>query len=119
MSIFSNYMPYVDPADGLNRMMNNKKLYARLLKSYLASLDVSKITAPLESGDLEGAANAAHTLKGVSANLSIMQVFEKTKNLELILKAHQEYAVQLNEFLTSVEESKPMIEKLIAELETV
>lgn len=115
----AEFLPYINVAEGLSRLMGNKKLYARLLKSYLTNTDTTKISSLIAEGNTSAAAEAAHSVKGVSANLSIQQVYELSKELELQLKNQQDPTAALNDFVASMENSIPFIKKLIAELEQV
>jgi HPt (histidine-containing phosphotransfer) domain-containing protein len=82
---------YINFEEGLNRVMNNTKLYVRLLTKFKADTKFGELSAQLEAGDYENAQVTAHTIKGVAANLSLTELFEKIRDLESKIK---EKAVQ-------------------------
>lgn len=58
------------------RFMNNTSLYVKMLKKFPAAAEETPVMPLIESGDLEAAAAAAHTLKGVTGNLSLTPLYE-------------------------------------------
>ena len=77
-------IPGINQADGLKRVVGNKRLYRDLLALFAAKQDdaAARISAALESGDLKLAERIAHTVKGVAGNLGIGQVFTAAEKLE-------------------------------------
>jgi len=81
--------------------MNNEDLFRRLL---LIFNDVQKSFEPdfltyLQQQDYESAEKLAHTLKGVSANLAMMDLHEAAKQLEFSCKQQDK---DIQEKLTAV-----------------
>jgi HPt (histidine-containing phosphotransfer) domain-containing protein len=87
---------YINAGEGLQRVMNNGKLYARLLEKFKADGSLASLEAQVASGDLDKAQAAAHALKGLAANLSLTELFERTRDLEAQIKegAIQEGALE-------------------------
>lgn len=106
-------MPWIDAAAGLERIRGNKKLYTRLLKSYLGTINIDKIGALLEANDIPGAAVEAHTLKGVSANLSVDLVYKCSLALELSLKAGNRADEEFAALKKAVDETIPVINNIV------
>ena len=77
-------IPGINQADGLKRVVGNKRLYRDLLAQFAAKQDDAavRISTALESGDLKLAERIAHTVKGVAGNLGIAQVFAAAEKLE-------------------------------------
>jgi HPt (histidine-containing phosphotransfer) domain-containing protein len=88
---------YVNIAEGVKRVMNNTKLYVKLLAKFKTDTKLDDLQAGLEAGDWEKAQTAAHTLKGLAANLSLTELFKQTLELETQIKAK---AVAPNQFET-------------------
>ncbi|MDR1970370.1 MAG: Hpt domain-containing protein [Treponema sp.] len=82
---------YVDVADGVKRVMNNLGLYVKLLGKFKEDKSMKDLVNQLSAGDLEKAQITAHTLKGLASNLSLTELFERTRDLESQIK---ERAVQ-------------------------
>jgi HPt (histidine-containing phosphotransfer) domain-containing protein len=78
---------YVDAEDGKKRVMNNAKLYAKLLGKFKDETKLELVFSALETGDYETAQAQAHNVKGVTANLSIKDLNEKIVALEAQIKA--------------------------------
>jgi HPt (histidine-containing phosphotransfer) domain-containing protein len=78
---------YINFDEGIKRVMNNAKLYVKLLAKFKTDTNLDELVAPLGAGDYEKAQVAAHTLKGVSANLSLAELFKQTLELENQIKA--------------------------------
>jgi len=77
---------YMDVEDAVHRIGGNMDLYKRLLGRFVAGNHFDTLVEALDSGDKEEAAHHAHTLKGVSANLSLVKVMTITTQLEQCVK---------------------------------
>jgi HPt (histidine-containing phosphotransfer) domain-containing protein len=77
---------YVNAEEGMKRVMNNGKLYVRLLEKFKTDGSMANLEAQVAAGDLEKAQAAAHALKGLAANLSLTELFERTRDLESQIK---------------------------------
>jgi HPt (histidine-containing phosphotransfer) domain-containing protein len=77
---------YINAEEGMKRVMNNGKLYARLLEKFKTDGSMANLEAQVSAGDMEKAQIAAHTLKGLAANLSLTELFERTRDLETQIK---------------------------------
>lgn len=65
----------VNTDEGMTRFMNNEKLYAKMLGKFVKHAEGLEVLPFLESGDYEKALENAHTLKGVTGNLSLTPLF--------------------------------------------
>jgi len=92
------YLPYIDAAEGAGRVMNNINLYTKLLKSFLAKDSRPELRQLLDEKDTERAKAAAHTVKGVAANLSLKPLFEASLKLETALKENSYDGAAIREF---------------------
>jgi HPt (histidine-containing phosphotransfer) domain-containing protein len=88
----SNSGAYFDPGDGIKRVGGNAGLYKKLLGRYVETGYFQPIADALQSGDIETAAKHTHTLKGVSANLSLEKVRADAIALENALKSGDDHA---------------------------
>ena len=77
---------YINVEEGLKRVMNNAKLFSNLLIKFKNYTHLNDIETALEQGDMESAKNSAHTLKGLAANLSLIELFKQVLELETQLK---------------------------------
>jgi HPt (histidine-containing phosphotransfer) domain-containing protein len=78
---------YVNLKEGMRILNNNVKLYTRLLENFSQSGLVEEFAAAVECKDVKTSELKAHTLKGVSANLSLTALFKVSERLDTGLKA--------------------------------
>ncbi len=76
---------------GLERMLGKEELYLKLLRSFVAGTYIQVVSAEIEKAllapeNLEEVKKAAHTIKGVAANLELTDIFELSKNMETFMK---------------------------------
>lgn len=74
-----------DVADALARLMNNKKLYQKLLDKFIAGYSdyASKIRAVIDAKDLPEGVQLAHTMKGLAGNLGATALQDASRDLEM------------------------------------
>jgi HPt (histidine-containing phosphotransfer) domain-containing protein len=77
---------YVNETEGLQRVMNNKKLYARVLKKFKTDTNLDALTTAIAAQDYTQAEIAAHTIKGIAGNLSFTELFNQLQTLDKQLK---------------------------------
>ena len=65
----------IDVASAMERMMGNEVLLERLLGKFLENQQYPALCTALKGGDTEQAVIAAHTLKGVCGNLSMVSLY--------------------------------------------
>ena len=53
--------------------------------------DLNKLQSAIEDGDTEKAARVAHSIKGTSANLGLMGIFELAKEIEMSVQENDLY----------------------------
>ncbi|MDR3131065.1 MAG: Hpt domain-containing protein [Treponema sp.] len=78
---------YIDTADGQKRVMNNVNLYYKLLKKFRTENNLNELAAALNAGDYEKAQAAAHTMKGLAANLSLLELYKQSQEAETRIKS--------------------------------
>jgi len=83
----------------LDRFMNKEDLYERFIYKFVDDKNYGELVATLEQKDYEKAYIAAHTLKGVSGNLGINDVFKSCEDILAKFKA-KEYDV--DEYLIKI-----------------
>lgn len=86
MQPVSNLQEYVDVEDALKRVCGNKMIYKKLLGTFKSSLQYDQLCKEAAAGDYETAAQTAHSIKGVTANLSLKAAYEKVVLVEGQLK---------------------------------
>lgn len=64
-----------DYAATMERFMGNEAMYLRFLDMLFQDENLSKLGEALDGGDLQSAFAAAHTLKGVAANMGLTPLY--------------------------------------------
>ena len=77
---------YIDAEAGLKRVVNNAKLYAKLLGKFSEDPNFSEMIDVLAAGNMEKAKEAVHALKGLAANLSLIELHDRIAELEMEIK---------------------------------
>jgi len=88
---------YIDIDDALKRIGGNEGLYKKLLSRFVDGNYLDTLCNAIQSGDMEESARAAHTLKGVSANLSLVKIQSASIELEHAIKESRDYPEKLEE----------------------
>ena len=78
----------VDVQDGLKRFVNNAALYEKMLKKFPAAAEDLPVLTHFESGNLESALANAHTLKGMTGNLSLSPLYKSYTDIVALLRAN-------------------------------
>ena len=73
-------------SEGLQRCMNNEAFYLGLVDKFLKSLDLSTLHEALIKKDLDTAFKEAHSLKGVTGNLSLTPIYEALVEMVELLR---------------------------------
>ena len=76
----------VNIEDALQRFMNNSALYEKMLGKLVSNVKDIEVLPSLEAGDYSAACDAAHTLKGVMGNLSIIPLYKNYTQIVNLLR---------------------------------
>lgn len=96
---------HIITTQGLQRVNGNRNLYIKLLKDFYCDYGTSlaDIVKSIEEDDLENAAIAVHTIKGVSGNLGAESLYDAASNLEEAVR--QEQVDKIRRLLPAFEQS--------------
>jgi len=97
MDLGDNNTVYVDVDDALKRVGGNKGLFIKLLGRFIDGNHLEALEGAVSGGDMEAAARFAHTLKGVSSNLSLVKVATLSADFEHALKTGGDHTALFNE----------------------
>ena len=103
MSFDYRSLAYIDIDDALKRVGGNKGLYVKLLGRFIDGKHMEALESAISSGNAEEASHLAHTLKGVSANLSLMKLAAISADIEQVLKASGDHSALLAELKLAYE----------------
>ena len=76
--------------EGLERCLNSKEFYLKMINMGLADANFDKLKAAMEAGDAKAAFEAAHALKGVTGNLSLTPIYNPVCELTERLRGKSE-----------------------------
>ena len=77
----------INVEEGSKRVVNNTKLYAKLLAKFMEDPSFNNIGIALAEGNIESAKGHTHTLKGLAANLSLSELYKQCVELEVQIKS--------------------------------
>lgn len=109
----------VNVKEGLLRVAGNTKLYRKLLTSFTENYEHFKedIIKALDDSDIVTAERLAHTLKGVSGNIGVNEVFDAVKVLDAELKKPSyekaQVDIQLNHTALKLEKARMNIKEAL------
>jgi HPt (histidine-containing phosphotransfer) domain-containing protein len=106
---------YVNFEEGSKRVMNNVKLYVKLLTKFKLDTKLENLEAALAAGDMEKAQTEAHTIKGIAANLSLTELFNQSLALETQIKAKAPESAQMETVKTVFAQTLQEVDKVIAQ----
>ncbi|SFB79489.1 CHASE3 domain-containing protein [Pseudoalteromonas denitrificans] len=114
--------PIWDKASMSKRVMNNDKLVNKLIVCFLNEMPdrIHEIESLKVQSDSDTLGIIAHTIKGVSANLSAMHLADKAEILELACKQKNciNYSQMVDDLVTSYTQLKLVLEKFQLEEKT-
>ncbi|SFQ42343.1 Hpt domain-containing protein [Lachnospiraceae bacterium XBB1006] len=98
----------------LERFLGNEKMLIKFLKKFQADDNMEKLSLALSKGDVQTAYEAAHVLKGISANLALGNLNEVVaKQSDLLKHDHLKQATTLlPEAQSAYDEAKRIIDIL-------
>jgi HPt (histidine-containing phosphotransfer) domain-containing protein len=106
---------YVNQAEGVKRVMNNGKFYAKLLTKFKTDTNLDSLNALVGAQDWEKAQAAAHTIKGLAANLSLTELFNRSLDVETQVKGQSLKPESLEGLNACFTETLAAVEKVIAQ----
>lgn len=77
----------VDATRAIERFCGNSELYLKFLNKFPDEKTFAELVKVVQEGDLKSAENAAHTLKGVAANLGLNCLATKCNDYILSIRA--------------------------------
>ena len=106
---------YINEEEGKKRVMNNGKLYTKLLVKFKDGTNLDELISMVESQDWEKAQGAAHTIKGIAANLSLTELFNQSLDVETQIKGKSLNPESFEHLKTCFSETLVQVEKVIAQ----
>lgn len=101
----------VDVADLTERLMNNMNLITKFVKRFPDDKSYGQLILGIDNGDTEAAFRAAHSLKGVCANLSMTKLYKLlSRQVEYLRAGDMEDGADMMPAVT--EEYEKMIEAI-------
>ena len=90
-------------AEGLGRCMNNEAFYLKLVNKAIQDPAFDKLKESCESGNLDQAFEAAHSLKGMMANLALTPILRPVEKITELLRSRtvMDYDPLIEEILSA------------------
>lgn len=100
----------VDTESGLKRCVNNEALFLRLVGMVPNNDSFNKLYVALENKNFDEAFTAAHSLKGILANLSINNILKPVQEITELLRSKTDCDYSM--YLKDIEEKRKVLEEL-------
>ena len=104
---------YINEEEGKKRVMNNGKLYAKLLTKFKNDTNLNDLFAYTNAQDWEKARGVAHTIKGIAANLSLTALYEQSMEVESQVKENSIKPESLEKIKNCFSETLIAVEQVI------
>ena len=75
--------------EAMGRFLNNEAFFVFCYGKFVADKSFARLGEALQAGDVKGAFEAAHDLKGISANMGITPVYELIVGMVEMLRARR------------------------------
>ena len=87
--------------EGVERCMGNEEFYLKMVNLSLQDANFEKLRSAIDGGDMDGAFEAAHALKGIYGNLSLTPLYHPIQEMTELLRARTDtdYTALRNEIL--------------------
>lgn len=103
----------IDVEDALNRFMHNEDIYKKYLRMFPSDNTFNKLQLALDNGDTVNAFKAAHTIKGMASNLSLLHLLKALTPLLEELRAGKMPDKDMNDnFITAYNYTINILKKL-------
>lgn len=99
-----------DTQSGINRCVNNEGLYLRLVKMVPNNESFKSLYETIKNNDLDNAFKAAHSLKGILANLAIDPILAPVNEITELLRNKQN--IDYTIYLEKIENKRKELEIL-------
>lgn len=109
---YTAYLPAIGVEEGIRRLMNNKKLYFGLLKRFEGRQMANEIISNINDADFPSISKNAHKLKGVAANLELIEL----KNLASDIEGRAKMEVDCTDMVDALDKAVNTVTKLIETL---
>ena len=106
---------YIDYETALKRLGGKMPLYIRLLKQFFTLNYCKSLEELCIAGDKEGFAILAHSVKGASSNLSLMEIYSYCMKLESNIKNGIDCTDDMAEFKSVYQQTEKIVDDFIAE----
>ena len=104
---------YINEEEGKKRVLNNGKLYAKLLTKFKTETNLKDLLTFAQAQEWEKAQGEAHTIKGIAGNLSLTELFKQSLDLETQIKEKSLKPGSLENIQTCFNETLLAVEKVI------
>jgi len=105
---------FINEAEGKKRVMNNGKLYAKLLTKFKTDTNLNDLLDFVEAQNWEKAQAAIHTIKGIAANLSLTELFNQSIDVETQIKGKSLKQESFENLKTCFAETLVQVDEVIA-----
>ena len=104
----------INYTEGVKRFSGHEELYQKYLKKFVDGKEYSDFSSAMQQGRYDDAFRAAHTLKGITGNLSFDRFYDKLYNIVEMLRDGKD----MSGAVTYFREVQSEFDVLLSELKT-
>ena len=112
---YEQYLPHIDMADGIKRVVNNKKLYLRLVGKFDGKKMIQDIVENVKAKDHTKSAHATHALRGTASNLGFTHIGNIASEIENLCKKEEDASHLLDSLIEAGDILTEKITQVLAE----
>lgn len=101
----------VDISDADKRLNHNITLYEKLLKKFPHQVEILPVLSCYENGDYKAALENAHTMKGMTSNLSMISLYNAYSEAVSLMR-HDEYPEAIEKVRGIIELQQQIIDTI-------
>jgi HPt (histidine-containing phosphotransfer) domain-containing protein len=110
---YARFLPDIDLKEGVGRVMNKEAIYLRLIGKFKPREMTEDLIAKISAADTDEIRNAAHALKGSSANLAMPVISQAALLIEEEAKRGQTGAEHVPALKDALEALEVKIKELL------
>ncbi|MGL5436805.1 MAG: Hpt domain-containing protein [Lachnospiraceae bacterium] len=111
---YDKYLPFIDVEEGVNRLMNDMRIYTTVLKKFNGEVLFHDIDTAAKEKDYPNLQLHSHTLKGTAGNLSLKRLQEIALAIESCAKEEKDPGDLITELQEVITATAAAVAELLA-----
>ncbi len=113
-NIEKSFLPYINVDEMKERLGDSISIYPDLLSNFVQKNMFAEFKEQIDKDDIDSAQKTVHTIKGIVANLSLTEAYNKAIEVEKLIKAREQQQKDIDELqqilITTIEQIRKFLE---------